>query len=118
MLFILAMDPLQCLFDKATQQGLLCPIGADPIRMRTSLYADDAALFVRPKVDDLITVRQLLQTFGDATGLHTNLHKSEIYRISLMNWSWMVLQQTFLPTVLLFHAITLDCRYTLEGREE
>jgi len=82
MLFILAMDPLQRLFDKATQQGLLCPIGADPIRMRTSLYVHDAALFVRPKVDDLITVRQLLQAFGDATGLHTNLHKSEIYRIS------------------------------------
>jgi hypothetical protein len=38
MLFILAMDPLQRILDKATQQGLLSPIGADPIRLRTSLY--------------------------------------------------------------------------------
>ena len=78
MLFILAMDPLQRLFDKATQQGLLSPIGADPIRLRTSLYADDAALFVRPTLEDITTVRHLLQIFGDATGLH----KSEFYRIS------------------------------------
>jgi hypothetical protein len=53
MLFILAMDPLQKLLDKATGQGLLATIGADPIRMRTSLYADDAALFIRPMVQDI-----------------------------------------------------------------
>jgi hypothetical protein len=33
MLFILAMDPLQKPLDIATQQGLLTPIGADPIKM-------------------------------------------------------------------------------------
>jgi retron-type reverse transcriptase len=46
MLVILAMDPLQKMLDLATQQGLLSPIGADPIKMRTSLYADDAMLFL------------------------------------------------------------------------
>jgi mannosylglycoprotein endo-beta-mannosidase len=50
MLFILAMDPLRRLLDKATEQGLLSPIGADPIKMRTSLYADNATLFIRPTV--------------------------------------------------------------------
>jgi retron-type reverse transcriptase len=48
MLFILAMDPLQRMLDKATHVGLLNPIGAEPIKFRTSLYADDAALFVHP----------------------------------------------------------------------
>jgi retron-type reverse transcriptase len=46
MLVILAMDPLQKMLDLATQQGLLSPIGTDPIKMRTSLYADDAMLFL------------------------------------------------------------------------
>jgi hypothetical protein len=48
MLFILAMDPLQQLLVKATEAGLLTPIGADPIKMRMSLYADDAVMFLRP----------------------------------------------------------------------
>jgi hypothetical protein len=46
-IFILAMDPLQWLLDMATRQGLLHPIGVDPIKVRTSLYADDAMLFLR-----------------------------------------------------------------------
>jgi hypothetical protein len=46
MLFILAMDPLQKLLDMTTQQGLLTLIGANPIKLRTSLYADDAMLFL------------------------------------------------------------------------
>jgi hypothetical protein len=48
MLFILAMDPLQQLLVKATEAGLLTPIGADPVKMRMSLYADDAIMFLRP----------------------------------------------------------------------
>ena len=70
------MDPLQRILDKATQQGLLSPIGADPIRLRTSLYADDAALFVRPTLADLTTVRQL---FASLWGRNRNTHQpSEI----------------------------------------
>lgn len=53
MLFILAMEPLHMLPDAATRHGLLQPIGHDSIRMRTSLYADDAALFLCPSVQDL-----------------------------------------------------------------
>jgi hypothetical protein len=81
MLFTLAMDPLQRMFDKATQHGLLNPIGAASIKFRTSLYADDVALFVRPTVTDVNNVKQLLNAFGDATGLKTNLQKSQIFPI-------------------------------------
>jgi hypothetical protein len=79
MLFILAMDPLQRMLEKATQVGLLTPIGAEPIKFRTSLYADDAALFIRPTISDVTNVTQVLLAFGDATDLKTNLQKSEIF---------------------------------------
>jgi hypothetical protein len=79
MLFILAMEPLQRILDKATHVGLLNPAGADPIKFRTSLYADDAALFVRPTLADVTNVHGLLQAFGDATGLKINLQKSQLF---------------------------------------
>jgi hypothetical protein len=81
MLFILAMDPLQWLLDLATQQGLLTPIGADPVKLRTSLYVDDAMLFIRPVAQDLASLQHLLNQFGIATGLCTNIQKSQIFPI-------------------------------------
>lgn len=67
MLFILAMDPLQRILHRATQAGVLNPIGEDPIKLRTSLYADDAALFIRPTAADVSHVRQILEVFGDVS---------------------------------------------------
>jgi hypothetical protein len=81
LLFILAMNPLQRLLELATQEGLLHPIGADPVKMRTSLYADDIALFLRPHATDVANLQQLLHHFGTATGLCTNFTKSEIIPI-------------------------------------
>jgi mannosylglycoprotein endo-beta-mannosidase len=81
MLFILAMDPLQRMLDKATQAGLLNSIDAEPIKFRTSLYADDAAQFICLTAPDISNIRQLMQAFGDATDLRTNLQKSQIFPI-------------------------------------
>jgi hypothetical protein len=64
-----------------TQEGLLTPIGSDPIKMRTSLYADDAKLFVRPIATDISNLQHLMHQFGVATGLRTNIEKSTIYQI-------------------------------------
>lgn len=75
-LFILAIDPLQRLLHLATEGGQLTNIGSRHARLRTSLYADDAAVFLNPvqsEVDVLIT---MLRDFGKATGLHVNLGKS------------------------------------------
>jgi len=82
MLFIIAMDPIQRILDRATTQGLLTPIGADPIKIRRSLYADDAALFIKPTQHDLANLQQILQHFGEATGLKTNIQKTELYKIN------------------------------------
>jgi hypothetical protein len=81
MLFILDMDLLQKLLDKATEAGLLSPIGANPVKMRTSLYADDAVLFLRPIAPDVSNLQQLLYHFGKATGMCTNFTKSEIFSV-------------------------------------
>jgi hypothetical protein len=60
----LAMDPLHKLLDKATQMGLLHPIGAD-----------DMVLFLRPIATDVAHLQQLLHSFGTATGLCKNIQK-------------------------------------------
>ena len=41
-----------------------------------SIYADDMALFVKPRVLDLTFVRSVLHTFGAASGLWVNYQKS------------------------------------------
>jgi hypothetical protein len=82
MLFILAIDPLQSLLNKATEQGLLHPIGVEPVKLRTSLYADDVALFLCPIASDVQHLHQLLNSFGSAMGLCTNIQKSHIFPIN------------------------------------
>jgi hypothetical protein len=63
----------------ATHEGLITLIGSDPIKMRVSLYADDAMLFIRPIASDISNIQHLLNQFGMATGLCTNIAKSEIF---------------------------------------
>jgi hypothetical protein len=82
MIFILIMDPPQRLLDTTTQAGLLSPIGVDPIKLRMSLYADDAAMFLRPVVTDVANLQELLTQFGQATGMCTNIQKSVIVPIN------------------------------------
>jgi hypothetical protein len=81
MLFIFAMDPIQRMLDLTTQEGLLTPIGAETVKMRTSLYADDDVPFLRPNSSDVSNIKFLLEKFGQATGLSTNFQKSEVFPI-------------------------------------
>jgi hypothetical protein len=81
MLFILAMDPLQRLFQLATLRGFLTPINNRTATMRVSLYADDAAVFVNPSKDDIFTVASILHLFGAVSGLVTNRSKCAVFPI-------------------------------------
>ena len=81
MLFILAIDPLHHILRRATETGTLQPLGDTPVRFHVSLYADDATVFVGPDKEDLKAITKILEVFGDATGLKTNLTKTEIYPI-------------------------------------
>lgn len=81
MLFILAMEPLHKLFLKAEESGLLSSLQRQR-RFRCSLYADDVALFIKPNRDEMLVLRGILSVFAEASGLYTNMEKTEIYPIS------------------------------------
>jgi hypothetical protein len=82
MLFILVMDVLSSLFRKAKDEGLLQPRDYRNARQRVSLYADDVALFVKPLEHELMCTKEILECFGEASGLQANLQKSYVIQIS------------------------------------
>ena len=57
----------------------LQPLCSHPIVHHISLYADDVVLFIRPTSEDLSTNKAILQLFGDASGLQTNVAKSALW---------------------------------------
>lgn len=81
MLFILAMELLRCLFDKATEASILSLLSSRSARLRMSFYADDDALFINPVKEEISAVRQLLTTFGEISGLKTSLGKCIAYGV-------------------------------------
>lgn len=85
MLFILALEPLQHLFRVALAEGRIEELPLRSARFRMSLYADDAALFMNPKREEVTEVMHLLSTFGAASGLITNMTKSAVFPICCDN---------------------------------
>jgi hypothetical protein len=81
MLFILAIDPLHKLMELAATRGLLQPILPTAANLRCSLYANDAALFANPNKRELRHITQVLDFFGNCSGLRVNLNKTEIFPI-------------------------------------
>jgi hypothetical protein len=55
MLFILAMEPLQRMFQLASDNGVLSQIHNRVSTLRASLYADDAAVFIKPTMENVRT---------------------------------------------------------------
>jgi hypothetical protein len=53
LIFVLVMDCLGRLIDKAQNDLLLPQIGNQILRFRTSIYADDVVIFLRPNLNDL-----------------------------------------------------------------
>jgi hypothetical protein len=45
------------------------------------MYADDVVLFLRPAVEDIATIVDILHLFVVASGLHNNVQKSNVYPI-------------------------------------
>ena len=72
----------------ANDAGILAPLGSQPLKFRTSIYADDVMIFIKPAAEDIQAVMQILDVFGGATDLHTNLAKSKILPIHCsMPWA-------------------------------
>lgn len=72
LLFVLAIDPLSLILDCATRRGLLHKLRGRGSILRTSLYADDATIFVAPIKRDIQNLAAILESFGDVTGFCTN----------------------------------------------
>lgn len=61
--------------------GLLHKIRGRGTIFQTSLYADDATVFVAPLKQDVQNLGRILQGFSEVTGLQTNFHKSSVVPI-------------------------------------
>jgi hypothetical protein len=81
MFFNLAIDPLHRIMELAANKNIIQPILLRSAKLRCSLYANDAAIFANPDQHELSRIHQLLQTFGNCSGLKVNLSKTEIFPI-------------------------------------
>jgi len=77
MLFILVMDVLCHLVKKAADEQLWQPLTKRTLQHRIYQYADDLVLFLIPPASDIEITLDILELFGIASGLTTNLNKSK-----------------------------------------
>jgi hypothetical protein len=100
------MDVLNCMVTRASEAGLLQPLSRRPIQHRISLCADDVALFLRLAAEDISLTLSMLQLFGDASGLRTNVQKSSVMPIQCSDDD-MAVVQSLLPCEIL----NFPCKY-------
>jgi hypothetical protein len=81
LLFDTVMDVLHLMLERAAAVGLLTELSASGFRHRTSMYADDVVTFIRPTEVDLRACTQIVEDFGVALGLRTNLAKCLLHPI-------------------------------------
>ena len=76
LLFIIAIDALHRLIERATEENLLPPLPGRDIKLRVSLYVDDIVLFANPDKTEIETIMHILEDFGGVLGLTINPLKS------------------------------------------
>uniref|UniRef100_A0A452YCL7 Reverse transcriptase domain-containing protein n=3 Tax=Aegilops tauschii subsp. strangulata TaxID=200361 RepID=A0A452YCL7_AEGTS len=81
LLFIIAIDPLHRLLQRAMELGQLDPIPGRDLALRVSLYADDVIIFANPVKEEIDTLMSIIHDFGLASGLKVNLQKSSVAAI-------------------------------------
>jgi len=95
MLFILAMEPLQRLLEIATEDGLLTPLNNRSARLRCTMYADDAAIFLNPVKYEINVIAKVLKIFGHASGLSVNQSKCAVHPVRCENMDLDDIMQGF-----------------------
>ena len=106
MLFILVVDVLGHMILKAENEGLLQPLSRRNLHHRISIYADDVVMFLHPEAGDIAVTLDILNLFGEATGLKTNLQKSNVLPIRCGDVE-LAAVQNLLPCAL----TDFSCRY-------
>ena len=71
-----------------------------------SLYADDVVLFLRPEAGDINLVMEILNLFGDALGLKTNIQKSSVLPIRCGD-----MELTTIRNLLPYAVFEFPCKY-------
>jgi hypothetical protein len=94
LLFAIATDVLAALFALADLRGTLKQNTYLKPSCRISLYADDVVIFVEPSAEELQSVKLLMQSFGESSGLFTNFQKSAILPIYCNNIDTSTLSAT------------------------
>lgn len=69
------------LLELATQKGLLHKIRGRGARVRTSLYANNATVFMTPIKRNIDNLATILKGYNEVTGLCTNFQKSSVVPI-------------------------------------
>ncbi|WVZ83247.1 hypothetical protein U9M48_030415 [Paspalum notatum var. saurae] len=106
MLFVIVMEALNGLISLAHNEGFLSRIW-HPAMSRALLYADDLVVFLSPSQNDLELLKNLLQVFAGASGLHTNLAKCSATPISCSVQDVDLIQQSLGCQVVTFPCIYL-----------
>jgi len=93
------MDVLGHLITKASSVSLLLPLTSRGLQHHISIYADDVALFLRPVAGDINMTMDILNLFGEASRLKTNLQKSNVLPIKCDNLEIATIKLATLPTL-------------------
>jgi hypothetical protein len=85
LLFVLAADLLQCIINKAHDQGLFhMPIPSrDGSGFPIIQYADNTILIMRASQKELLCLKAILETFAQSTGLRVNHAKPCLVPLNL-----------------------------------
>ena len=97
LLFVLAADLLQSILNKAMHLSLL----TSPLQVESCpdfpivQYADDTLVLLQADAKQLHCLKELLNTFADATGLKVNYNKSSLIPINVSEDKVEILTNTF-----------------------
>jgi hypothetical protein len=84
LLFVLAADLLQSILSKAMDQNLISrPIHCACDDFPVIQYADDTLIILKADAMQLVSLKALLHTFAESTGLKVNYHKSNMIPINM-----------------------------------
>lgn len=115
MLFLLSMEHLHRLFQKAQQAGLISSLSRACDSFRASLYADDATIFIKLTMQELQVTDCILDMFAQASGLVTNMNKIvfSLFSVKVSTLiSYLNREEKFLTS----HVNTWVCLCTLADR--
>jgi hypothetical protein len=85
LLFVIASDVLAEIFAMAGRVGALETNRFIKPENRVSMYADDVVIFADPEQTKLSSIKAIIQCFGEASGLITNL-RQELDHPNSVRW--------------------------------